>query len=507
VIWLVGRASNPRKTAAGTFPNVVIPAPVSAIASGGKPFLLNGKTTIVSDSPTVADYLTGILRKSTGYPLGAAESAESGAIVLTLHGAPASVGDDGYQMTVSDREVAINANTPAGLFAGVQTLLQLLPPAVMAPDKQTAKWSVPSGTIVDYPRFAYRGAMLDVARHFFTVDQVKRYIDEIALYKINYLHLHLSDDQGWRIAIKQWPNLTQHGGSTQVDGTPAGYYTQADYSAIVAYAASRFITVVPEIDMPGHTNAALASYAELNCDGKAPDLYTGVNVGFSSLCTSKEITYKFIDDVIGELAVLTPGPYIHIGGDESQATKPEDYVAFVERAQEVVRAHGKTAMGWHEVTEAKLQPSTIAQFWATNPSGTRIANAASQGTKVVLSPASLAYIDQKYNDGTELGATWAGEIELNTAYGWDPGSYLPGVDEKSVLGVEACLWTETIRNSADIEYMAFPRLPAIAELGWSPASTHNVRAFDARVAAQGPRWKIMGVNYYRSPQVVWPDFS
>src|SRR5262249_19843097 len=156
-----------------------------------------------------------------------------------------------------------------------------------------------------------------------------------------------------------------------------------------------------------------------------------------------------------------------IGGDESQATKPDDYVAFVERAQEVVRSHGKTAMGWHDITEAKLQPSTVAQFWATNPSGTRIAKAASQGTKVVLSPASLAYIDQKYDDGTELGATWAGEIELNTAYGWDPGSYLPGVDAKSVLGVEACLWTETIRTPADIDYMAFPRLPAIAELGWS----------------------------------------
>jgi len=492
------------------FPNVVVPVPVSAVASAGPPFVIDRDTAILSDTPDVSDYLAKILRGSTGFAIPtthAATTNTANAIVLTLRGAPANVGTEGYQLTAGGRGVTIRANAPAGLFAGVQTLLQLLPPAVMSGTAQRATWSVPASVVTDYPRYSYRGAMLDVARHFFAVDEIKRYIDQIALYKINYLHLHLSDDQGWRIAIDGWPNLTLHGGSTQVDGTPAGYYTQDDYRAIVAYAASRFITVIPEIDMPGHTNAALSSYAELNCDGKAPDLYTGVQVGFSSLCVGKDITYTFIDDVIGELAALTPGPYIHIGGDESHATKPDDYATFIERAQKVVLAHGKTPMGWHDITDAALEPSTVAEFWGTDPKNAPTIAAAKAGTKIVLSPADYAYLDMKYDDSTLLGQTWAGTVNLNTAYNWDPGTYLSGVDPSAVLGVEACLWTETIRSSGDIEFMAFPRLPAIAELGWSPRATHDISAFDARIAAQGPRWKIMGVNFYQTPEVAWPDRS
>src|SRR5262245_46324776 len=276
-VWLAFRVTSGGSSMATTFPNVIVPAPVSAVASGGPPFVIDRDTTIVSDTPAVSDYLAKILRASTGFPLASSASARRGSIVLSLHGAPASVGAEGYQLTADEDGVAIRANAAGGLFAGVQTLLQLLPPEVMSASKQTAHWTVPSGKVTDHPRFAYRGAMLDVARHFFTVADVKRYIDQIALYKINYLHLHLTDDQGWRIAIRQWPRLAEHGGSTQVDGTHGGYYTQADYSEIVAYAASRFITVVPEIDMPGHTNAALASYADLNCDGEAPRLYSGVD--------------------------------------------------------------------------------------------------------------------------------------------------------------------------------------------------------------------------------------
>ncbi len=205
------------------------------------------------------------------------------------------------------------------------------------------------------PKYGYRGAMLDVARHFFTVDEVKKYIDLLAMYKINKLHLHLSDDQGWRIEIKSWPNLTNYGGSTEVGGGPGGFYTQEEYIELVSYAQERFITIIPEIDLPGHTNAALASYPELNCNGKSPDLYTGTEVGFSTLCANKEITFQFLDDVIREISEITPGPYFHIGGDESHVTKEEDYITFINRSQDMVLKYGKKVMGWDEIQNADLK--------------------------------------------------------------------------------------------------------------------------------------------------------
>jgi hexosaminidase len=342
-----------------------------------------------------------------------------------------------------------------------------------------------------------------VARHFFTPDVVKRYIDQIALYKINHLHLHLSDDQGWRIAIDSWPRLATYGGSTQVGGGPGGYYTKAQYSDIVAYAAARHVTVIPEIDIPGHTNAALASYAELNCNNTAPPLYTGTNVGFSSLCVPKEVTYKFVDDVVRELAALTPGPYIHIGGDEAQSTSDADYRTFMNRVLPIVGKYGKQAIGWHEVAKVDPATSVIPQFWGTTTSNTPVRDAANRGSKVIMSPANKAYLDMKYNSSTQLGLTWAGYIEVQTAYDWNPGAYLSGVGESAVRGVEAPLWSETIRTRQDIEYLAFPRLPAIAEIGWSPWSTHNWDAFRQRLGAQGPRWQVMGLNYYRSTQIPW----
>jgi hexosaminidase len=372
---------------------------------------------------------------------------------------------------------------------------------------QPGPWEIAGGHIVDYPRFGYRGAMLDVARHFFGVAAVRRYIDQLALYKVNYLHLHLADDQGWRIAINSWPNLAVYGGSTAVGGDPGGYYTQADYSGLVAYAASRYITIIPEIDMPGHTNAALASYAQLNCNGVAPPLYTGTNVGFSSLCVPLELTYTFIDQVIGELAALTPGPYLHIGGDEASSTTPADYTTFINRVQQIVAAHGKTVLGWHDVVHATPLPSTVAQFWGTTTTDSAVAAAAAAGTKVLMSPANRTYLDMKYRNNTRLGQKWAGLIDVNQAYGWNPGNYLGGVGETSVLGVEAPLWTETIRTTADIDFMAFPRLPAIAELGWSAYATHDLTVFKTRLGAQGPRWRVMGINYYHSTQVTWPAGS
>ncbi|MFD9945165.1 family 20 glycosylhydrolase [Nonomuraea sp. NPDC059023] len=481
----------------------VIPAPVS-VQAAATPYTLAADATIASDDAGVGGYLAGLLRSSTGYAL-PLRSGGQGSVSLLLSGADPSVGDQGYQLDVATSGVTIRARTAAGLFNGVQTLRQLLPPRVESASVQPGPWTVPGGRIVDHPRFAYRGTMLDVARHFHPVATVKRHIDRIALYKINYLHLHLSDDQGWRIVVDSWPRLATYGGSTQVGGGPGGYYTKAQYQEIVAYAAQRHITVVPEIDVPGHTNAALASYAELNCNGVAPPLYTGTGVGFSSLCATKEITYTFVADVIRELAELTPGPYLHIGGDEADATPDAQYATFMNRVQPMVAGRGKAVVGWHQIGAPAVRhsPGRVAQYWGTTTSDSLITNAVSKGAKVIMSPANKAYLDMKYTASTPLGQDWAALIEVKTAYEWNPGSHLSGVPASAVLGVEAPLWTETLVTEEHIEFMAFPRLPAIAELGWSPWSTHNWTAFRARLGAQAPRWAVMGIGFYRSPQVSW----
>lgn len=289
----------------------IVPAPAS-VTPGGAPYTL-GRTTAVRvdaedpESRDIGRYLAGLLRPSTGYPLPVVDDdAARGGILLRLSPRATALGEEGYELRSGRTGVTLTAYRPAGLFRGVQTLRQQLPAAVEKRTVQAGPWQIAGGTVTDTPRYAYRGAMLDVSRHFFTVDQVKRYIDQLALYKVNKLHLHLSDDQGWRIAVDSWPRLATYGGSTQVGGGPGGFYTKDDYREIVRYAASRYQEVVPEIDLPGHTNAALASYAELNCDGVAPPLYTGTGVGFSSLCVPKEITYDFVDDVLRELAALTP---------------------------------------------------------------------------------------------------------------------------------------------------------------------------------------------------------
>jgi hexosaminidase len=487
----------------------ILPAPVSSAPTSGQ-FTLTGSTAISAPSGSaaalgVAGYLAALLRPATGYAL-PVTTGGNGDIRLELASAAdtGQFGAEGYLLTVSDNQIVIQANQPAGLFHGVQTLRQLLPPAIEQRTAQTGAWIVPAGSVLDSPRFSYRAAGLDVARHFSTVAQVERYIDEISLYKIDYLHLHLTDDQGWRIAVDNWPNLTAVGGRTQVGGGAGGYYTQAQYRQLVAYAQSRFVTIIPEIDVPAHVTAALASYPGLSCDGKPRTPFTGIGGAFSSLCAGKPLTDAFLDDVIGQLAKLTPGPYVGIGGDEAQATAAADYSAIVDRAAADVRADGKIPWGWQETTAANVGAPGVAGYWHVDPPTAQLKQAAATGTKLVLMPANHAYLDQKYDQNTGLGLRWAGYVEVRDAYDWDPSTYLSGVDAAAVLGVEADLWTETVASSADIDYMAFPRLPAIAELGWSPATTHNWDAFRARLAAQGPRWKALGIAYYKSPQIPWP---
>jgi hexosaminidase len=338
---------------------------------------------------------------------------------------------------------------------------------------------------------------LDVSRHFFSVDEVKRYIDHATMYKMNRLHLHLSDDQGWRIQIDSWPSLTRYGSTTETTGSEGGYYTKADYAEIVAYAAERYMTVIPEIDMPSHCNAALASYPELNCDGVAPPLYTGIDVGFSNFCFEKEITFKFLDDVMRELAAMTPGPYIHIGGDEVKKMTPEQYSAFMERAQAIVQRHGKTVIAWDEIIHGTMLPSTVVQYWRPDAS-----LAPPPGTKLILSPANRIYLDMKYHDGTVLGQDWAGKVDVNVPYDWDPAKHLK-VPESSILGVETAIWTETMASIRDLEFMLFPRLPAVAEAAWTAQDARDWNDFRVRVGAQAPRWSALGINAYWSPKIDW----
>ncbi|MFE4643594.1 beta-N-acetylhexosaminidase [Streptomyces sp. NPDC056730] len=510
----------------------IVPAPAQ-VRAGGAVYTLTARSRIqvagrsdedAREARRIGSYLAGLLRPSTGYALPVTDRRDGdGGIRLRLVGSDGrdrekaglsphapGLGEEGYRLESGRGGVTITAQEPAGLFHGVQTLRQLLPASVEMRTTQPGPWTVAGGTITDTPRYAYRGAMLDVSRHFLTLDQVKLYIDQLALYKINKLHLHLSDDQGWRIAIDSWPRLATYGGSTQVGGGPGGYYTKAQYRELVSYAASRHLEVIPEIDMPGHTNAALASYAELNCDGVAPPLYTGTAVGFSSLCAPKEVTYDFVDDVVRELAALTPGKYLHIGGDEAHSTSHADYVTFMERTQAVVRKYGKTVVGWHQLTGATPVKGAVAQYWGYDATSAaeraQVAAATKKGTRLILSPADRAYLDMKYDRSTVLGQSWAGYTEVDRSYDWDPATYLAGagVSEDAVLGVEAPLWTETLATNDQLESMAFPRLPGIAELGWSPAATHDWDTYKARLAAQGPRMTALGIDYYRSPLVNWP---
>lgn len=490
----------------------LIPKPVS-LAAAGSSFRLTDKTGIYVQGPAAASgelmrigqYLADRLAPATGFdmPVSATDEAPpAGHIYLALSGGDAELGEEGYELNIAEGMVKLTANTPAGLFRGLQTIRQLLPAAIEFEETQPGPWEIATGTIRDYPSYAHRGSMLDVSRHFFRVEDVKRYISLIAFYKMNVLHLHLSDDQGWRVEIKSWPNLAAHGGSTQVGGGKGGYYTQEEYADIVQYAQGHYITIIPEIDMPGHTNAALASYPELNCDGKAPELYTGTEVGFSTLCTRKDTTYQFVDDVIRELAALTPGPYIHIGGDESHVTKKEDYIYFINKVQDIVQAHGKQMIGWDEITLASLKPTSVAQFWAN---ADHAKAAVAQGVKVIMSPARKTYLDMQYDSTTTLGLHWAAYVEVDSAYIWDPASYVNGVGKENILGIEAPLWTETITNMDEIEYMVFPRLPGHAEIGWTPASARDWEEYKLRLGRHKARLDAMGVNYYPSNMVPWVD--
>jgi len=486
----------------------IVPLPASVEPEDGDPFVIaEGLAIVIAPGNDEVRGVAEHLRDLVAFPAqpeprieAAVSPIPDGSIHLSLADPDTPRAPESYELTITSRAVTLTAPDPAGLFYGVQTLRQLLPPALEHEAARPFELRLPPGRVADAPRFAWRGAMLDVARHFFDVHDVKRYIDLLAMLKMNRLHLHLSDDQGWRIEIKSWPNLTAHGAKTEVGGGPGGFYTQEQYADLVAYARARFITIVPEIDMPGHTNAALSSYPELNCDGVAPAPYTGIEVGFSALCVGKEVTYTFIEDVVTEIAALTPGPYFHIGGDEVKTLTDEQYRAFIDRVQRIVASAGKEAIGWDEIAPAPLLPATIVQHWRPE---SPLTDAVEKGARLILSPADRIYLDMKYDVETPIGLNWAAYVEVRDAYDWDPATLVEDVPERTILGVEAPLWSETIAGIRDIEYLAFPRMAAVAELGWSPAGRRDWDGFRARLAAQARRWAALGINFYRSPQVDW----
>ena len=523
-VFVAGCGTGPDKVE-----HTIIPLPASVEWMPSDTFHFTEETRILFD-PTdteaerVGDLLSSLIGNSTEtMPPVEARSGDvtDGTVYLTREGASSSLGSEGYELTVTASQVTVRAMNSAGLFYGVQTIRHLLPPVVEYTAAYPQPLSLPGVHISDQPRFGWRGMMLDVARHFLPLHDVKRFIDLAALYKLNRLHLHLSDDQGWRVEIPGWPNLTEYGGSTEVGGGVGGYYSTDEYTELVEYAQDRFITVVPEIDIPGHTNAALASYADLNCDGIARDLYIGTNVGFSALCVDKDITYEFLDDVIREISSRTPGPYFHVGGDEVEELSEEEYITFIERMQSMVGSHGKRMIGWDEIALANLDPGSVVQLWrpywptdqTENMDSAQVAlraefeagilGAVDAGATVVLSPADRLYLDMKYDTSTVLGLTWAGIPDERMSYDWSISDKFSSLPEDAIAGVEAPLWSETLGTLEDFEYMAFPRLAGVAELGWTSASLRDWAEYRMRLGAQSARWMVLGINFRRSPLIPW----
>ena len=492
----------------------VIPAPSELRLAPGVTFAITESTTVAYSAidsgvaARVGEQLVALLApivKPATLRLDNTAPAPRHTMRLALDARATSLGDEGYALHVSSDTVTLTARSAAGLFHGVQTIRQLLPVAVEAPAALRRRLEMPGVTITDTPRFAYRGAMLDVSRHFLDVEDVKRYIDGMVLYKLNRLHLHLSDDQGWRIEITKYPDLTRIGGRSEVGGGTGGFYSQAQYGELVAYALDRHVMIVPEIEMPGHSNAALSAIPALNCNGVSPAPFIGTAVGFSAMCASSDAVYTILDDIVREVAAITPGDFIHIGGDEVEKLGHEPFLRFIERAEKIVRSHGKRMIGWGEIAPASLDASSVVQHWRYSGTTSRDSSFlhAARGGTIIASPGSKVYLDMKYDSTTVLGLRWAGLIGIRDAYDWEPGTLLPGVPESALLGVEAPIWAETLEKRSDYEYMAFPRLLAVAEIGWSAPTRRSWDDFRLRLAEHGPRLQAMGVNFHRADGVPW----
>ncbi|HVW62970.1 MAG TPA: family 20 glycosylhydrolase, partial [Puia sp.] len=521
----------------------IIPQPVSTQWLEGD-FSIDPHTVLVadtSDGPSTR-FLNDYLQEIYGFRLhvvGEDKQPASGYIRLYNHPDkdPGIVpGPEGrYTLKVSSGSIIIRGDTHTGVFYGIQTLLQLLPvsPYVILPTgpgvrpaSHTSGCKVPAVSIEDYPRFAYRGLMLDVGRHFFPVEYVKKYIDYIALHKMNYFHWHLTEDQGWRIEIKKYPRLTEvgawrsgtiigHHPGTGNDSTPhGGYYTQEQIKEIVKYAADRYITVLPEIEMPGHSSAALTAYPYLGCTGGPYHVQQTWGVFKDVYCAGNDSVFQFLQDVLDEVLPLFPGKYIHIGGDEcpkdswKQCPKCQRRIKenglkdehelqsyFIQRIEKYINSKGKQIIGWDEILEGGLAQNASVMSWRGEKGGIE---AAKQNHDVVMTPGEYVYFDhsQLQNDDS---LTIGGYLPVEKVYQYEPvPAGLTPEEAKHVKGAQANLWTEYITNPRKIEYMIFPRLSALSEVLWSPKEKRSWPDFERRLQTQYIRYQLWKANYYRA---------
>ncbi len=512
--------------------DTLIPKPVKLIPMDGA-FTLTADTIVVASgaASTISHTLAQAIAPATGYWL-AVTSSHSGANSIVIEIAPdlAHLGAEGYQLNVTPDKVTLRAPQPAGLFYGVQSLLQMLPPEILrqAPVEDVA-WTIPCVQIEDYPSFGWRGAMLDVCRHFASKSFVKKFIDLLALHKLNTFHWHLTEDQGWRIEIKQYPRLTQvgawrketligkldriHPENDKFDGKPhGGFYTQDDVREIVAYARARFVNVVPEIEMPGHAQAAIAAYPELGNTGQQIEVGTTWGI-YENVFNVEESTLQFLRNVLAEVLALFPSPFIHIGGDEcpkaqwqaspqAQARmkelglKDEEELQsyFVRRMDEFLTSQGRRLVGWDEILEGGLAPNATVMSWRGEAGGIAAARA---GHDVVMAPNTSTYLDYYQSEDRSKEPLAIGRfIPLEKVYAYQPIPQELTPDEaRHVLGAQAQLWTEYMPDTRHVEYMAFPRLCALAEAVWTPSAAKDYADFTRRLGTHLKRLSILDVNY------------
>jgi hexosaminidase len=510
----------------------VIPRPVKVTPGKGH-LTISARTRIYADraSAGVGRQLARYLEPATGFIFHVRLGTRPGANAITLRRDRAllkRLGPEGYLLTVTRSRILIRAPEEAGLFYGVQTLRQLLPPDIFrdAPIPGSV-WTVPAVSIEDYPRFQWRGAHLDVSRHFMPKEFVKKYIDLLALHKLNTFHWHLTDDQGWRLEIKQYPKLTSVGawrketivGHQTRDASQwtfdhtrhGGFYTQDDAREIVAYAKARFVTVVPEIEMPGHSVAAIAAYPELGVTGEPLDVATHWGV-FSDILNAKPSTLQFMQNVLTEVMSIFPSRYIHVGGDEADKAKwkaspdiqsrihelnlkDEDELQswFVRQMDAFLTAHGRRLVGWDEILQGGLAENAVVMSWRGTTGGVAAARA---GHDVVMAPTDNTYLDYyQSRDQANEPLAIGGFLPLETVYAYEPVP--PDLEPQyasHILGAQAQVWTEYMPDPRHVEYMAFPRLTALAEVVWTPSDRKDYADYLSRLAVDMERLQRLDVN-------------
>ena len=504
----------------------IIPAP-SHLTEGEGSFQLQAgvQISIPAEDPSwtkPAEYLVERIRIATGYQI---QVVQKEGTAITFERDESIAEEEAYQLIVQKERVIIKAGHPQGAFYGVQTLLQLLPSSIYSPDQQLKlPISIPSIEVEDSPRFAYRGMHLDVGRHFYDVQEVKRFIDLLALHKYNTFHWHLTEDQGWRIEIKKYPKLTEVGGFRketlvghysdqphQFDGKPyGGFYTQEEVKEIIAYAQDRFITIIPEIELPGHAQAAIAAYPELGCKEEPLEVMTLWGVSENVYCPT-DYTFNFLEDVIDEVVQLFPSKYFHIGGDEcpkkqweesafcqqlirEQGLKDEFELQsyFIKRVEKMLTARGKRLIGWDEILEGGLAPNATVMSWRGIEGGIE---AAKEGHDVIMTPTSHCYLDYYQSQNEDEPLAIGGYLPIEKVYEFEPiPTDLPADKQHHIIGAQANIWTEYIPNQAKLDYMTYPRACAMAEVLWSGKKQRDFQDFSGRLIEHFPRLSAYGVE-------------